>query len=591
MTLDQGLLFGLLAVLLALFIWGRFRYDLVALAALVAAVSLGLVNADAAFAGFGHPAVILVAMVLVISQGLTRTGALDTIARRIAGVATSPARHIAVIGSLGAALSAFMNNIAALAILMPVDLQAAARAKRSAATTLMPLSFATILGGLVTLIGTPPNIIVAEYRASAVGTPFLMFDFAPVGVICAVAGVAFVALVGWRLLPAERLKQDAGAELRAIHGFVAELVVDEESPIVGKKVNELDDDAAKSEVTIIGLVRNGRRLPGGARRAEIRAGDLLVVDASAGAIDSFVGALRLKFVGEDKHREEAGDDLALREVVVMPDSRIEGRSADSARLLTYWGVTLLGVSRRGKRFRERVRSIPLKPGDVLLLLGPAERIDDVAARLGTLPLAAGDSDVTRYGRAGLAVALFAAGVALASFGLVALPVALAAVVVLYAVTDILPARQLYEAIDWPIIILLGALIPIGGALHATGGTVLIADGLLMLAGGLPPAAVLVILMIVVMTLSDVLNNAATAVLAAPIAVELAARLGVSPDPFLMAVAVGASCAFLTPIGHQNNTLILGPGGYAFADYWRMGLPLEIIVVLVGAPAILFFWPL
>jgi di/tricarboxylate transporter len=275
----------------------------------------------------------------------------------------------------------------------------------------------------------------------------------------------------------------------------------------------------------------------------------------------------------------------------MPDSRIEGRSADTARLLTYWGVTLLGVSRRGKRFRERVRSISLQPGDVLLLLGPAERIDDVAARLGTLPLAAGDADVTRYGRAGLAVALFAAAIALASFGLVALQVALAAVIVLYAVTDILPPRQLYEAIDWPIIILLGALIPIGGALHATGGTVLIADGLLMLAGGLPPAAVLVILMIVVMTLSDILNNAATAVLAAPIAVELAARLGVSPDPFLMAVAVAASCAFLTPIGHQNNTLILGPGGYAFGDYWRMGLPLEVIILLVGTPAILFFWPL
>jgi di/tricarboxylate transporter len=591
MTLEQGLLFGLLAVLFGLFIWGRIRYDLVALAALVAAVVLGVVDADAAFSGFGHPAVILVAMVLVISQGLIRTGAIDAIARRIASAAASPARHIAIIGTLGAALSAFMNNIAALAILMPVDLQAAARAKRSAATSLMPLSFATILGGMVTLIGTPPNIIVAEYRASAVGTPFLMFDFTPVGLICAVAGVAFVALVGWRLLPAERLKQDASAELRAIHGFVAEVVVDAESPIVGKKVSDLDDDAEKSEVTIIGLVRNGRRLPGGARRAEIRAGDLLVVDASAGAIDGFVGALRLKFVGEDKHREEAGDDLALREVVVMPDSRIEGRSADTARLLTYWGVTLLGVSRRGKRFRERVRSIPLQAGDVLLLLGPAERIDDVAGRLGTLPLAAGEADVTRYGRAAPAVAIFAAAIALASFGLVALPVALAAVIVLYAATDILPPRQLYEAIDWPIIVLLGALIPIGGALHATGGTVLIADGLLMVAGGLPAAAVLVVLMVVVMTLSDILNNAATAVLAAPIAVEIAVRLDVSPDPFLMAVAIGASCAFLTPIGHQNNTLILGPGGYTFGDYWRMGLPLEAIIVLVGTPAILFFWPL
>ena len=591
MTPEQAIAFALLVAILALFIWGRIRYDLVALAALVAAVLFGVVPPDLAFSGFGHPAVILVAMVLVISEGLKRSGAIALVTRRIVKATMSPARQIATLGVLGAAMSAFMNNIAALAILMPIDLKAAERNKRSPAVSLMPLSFATILGGLITLIGTPPNIIIAGFRANSVGQPFTMFDFAPVGLSVAVAGVAFVALIGWRLLPAERHRHDVAAELRAIHGFIAELVVGEGSSAVGKRVRELDEAAAASEVAVIGLVRNGRRLPGGARRAEIKEGDLLVVDATAEAIDSFVGTLKLNFVGEEKHRQAAGEDLALREVVVMPDSRIVGRSADTARLLTHWGVTLLGVSRRGRQFRERVRSLPIEAGDVLLLLGPAERLDDIAARLGTLPLAETDLDLTRHAQAGLAVGLFAAGVALASFGLIPLPIALAAVIVIYAILDIMPARQLYEAIDWPIIILLGALIPVGQALETTGATSLIAAGLIAVAGNLPAPAVIVLLMIVVMTLSDVINNAATAVLAAPVALEIAARLEVNPDPFLMAVAVAASCAFLTPIGHQNNTLILGPGGYSFGDYWRMGLPVEVIVLAVSVPAILYFWPL
>jgi di/tricarboxylate transporter len=591
MTFDQLSLLILLAATLALFIWGRFRYDLVALASLVAAVLLGLVEPAGAFAGFGHPATILVAMVLVISQGLSQSGVIDLVTRHLVTADATPGRHIAKIGALGAVLSAFMNNVAALALLMPVDLQAARRAKRSAALTLMPLSFATILGGMITLIGTPPNIIVAQYRASAAGAPFGMFDFAPVGLACAVAGILFVALIGWRLLPAERRKQDAAAELRAIHGFVAELVVGPKSTAIGNNIDSLDEAATKSEVTVLGLVRNGRRLPGGARQTEIREGDILVVDASAEAIDSFIGELALKVIGEDKHREEAGTDLALREVVVAPDSRVVGRSANDARLLSYWGVTLLGVSRRGKRFRERLRALPLEAGDVLLLLGPAERIDEVAARLGTLPLATEDLSLTRHGRAGLAVGAFILAIVLASVGLVTLPIAFAAVILLYAATDILPPRQLYDAIYWPVIVLLGALIPLGGALETTGTTAVIANWLLALTGDLPTAVILVVLMIVVMTLSDVLNNAATAVLAGPIAVELALRLDASPDPFLMAVAVAASSAFLTPIGHQNNTLILGPGGYRFGDYWRMGLPLEVVVIVVAVPTILIFWPL
>ncbi len=590
MTYDQIFLFSLFGAVFALMLWGRFRYDVIAFTALLVAILAGLVPRDAAFSGFGHPATIIVALVLVVSRGLVNSGAIDIVMRFLADGGKNVGAHIARLAGIGAALSAFMNNVAALALLMPVDIQAALKAGRSPALTLMPLSFATILGGLVTLIGTPPNIIVASYRAQALGESYHMFDFAPVGLACAIVGVVFVATVGWRLIPKSATERDSGSELRDIHGYVAELVVAEKSTAVGRKVADLDEAAEEHEVSVIGLVRHGARLPGGARREEIRTGDILVVDATPEAIDAFVGALKLGFIGEKKHREEAGADLAVIEVVVPQDARIVGRSADDVRLLTRYGVTLLGISRRGKRFRERVRRLPIEAGDILLILGPADRLEEASARIGSLPLAARGLQVTQHGRAWLAAGIFGAAVAAASFGLVYLPVALALVVVIYVLTDIIPLRELYDSIEWPVVVLLGSMIPLGVALEQSGGTELIAHGLVSLSAGMPAWVLLTVLMVVTMTLSDVLNNTATAVIAAPIAVEIAHSVGASPDPFLMAVAVASSCAFLTPIGHKNNTLILGPGGYAFGDYWRMGLPLEIIVIAVAIPAIMVFWP-
>ena len=590
MTFDQIFLFSLFFAVFALMIWGRFRYDVIAFAALLIAVIVGVVPKDDAFLGFGHPATIIVALVLVVSRGLINSGAIDIVMRFISDGGKGVGGHIAKLAGIGAALSAFMNNVAALALLMPVDIQAAAKANRSPALTLMPLSFATILGGLVTLIGTPPNIIIASFRERELGESFHMFDFAPVGLACAVVGVAYVALIGWRMIPASATERNSGAELRDIHGYIAELTVNEDSSAIGKKVADLDEVAVENEVTIIGLVRRGNRLPGGARREEIKKGDLLVVDATPSAIDSLKGTLKLGFIGEDKHREEAGADLKVIEVVVPQDSRIVGRSADDVRLLTRYGVTLLGISRRGQRFRDRVRRQSVEAGDILLLLGPADRVEDATSRIGALPLAERGLQVTQHGRAGLAAGIFAAAVAAASFGLVYLPVALAVVVLLYVLTDIIPLRDVYSDIEWPVVVLLGSMIPLGVALEASGGTELIANGLVALGGDWPAWVLLTILMVVTMTLSDVLNNTATAVIAAPVAVDIADSLGANPDPFLMAVAVAASCAFLTPIGHKNNTLILGPGGYAFGDYWRMGLPLEIIVIAVAIPTILIFWP-
>lgn len=590
MTTDQIILFSLFGLVFAMLLWGRFRYDLVAFIALLAGLVVGVVPKDQAFSGFGHPATVIVALVLVISRGLVVSGAVDLATSRLIDAGRSLSSHIAIMAGAGGALSAVMNNVAALALLMPVELTASAKAGRGPGLTLMPLAFATILGGLITLIGTPPNIIIAAFREQALGAPFEMFDFAPVGLACAVVGIAFVATIGWRLIPKHRGDGNAVKELFNLDGYIAELVVAEKSDAVGKKVRDLDDLAEETDTVILGLVRNGRRQPGRARTAEVRAGDILVVEATPSAIDQLVGKLKLEFQGQDKHEKAEAGGMRLIEVVVPKESRIAGRSALSMRLLYRRGVTLLGVSRHGKRFTERVRKLEIHPGDVLLLLGPDDRLRDVVDWLGVLPLAERDLPITKHDNAALAIGLFAGAIALATFGLLYLPVALAVVVAAYVTFNIVPLREVYDHIEWPVVILLGSMIPLGAALEAAGGTALIGKGIVALTSGYGPTVTLTVLMIVTMTLSDVLNNTATTVVAAPIAIDISARLGTSADPFLMAVAVAASCAFLTPIGHKNNTLILGPGGYAFGDYWRMGLPLEIIVVAVAVPTILLVWP-
>ena len=589
MTTDQVLLFALLAVVFGLMLWGKYRYDVVAFGALVVAVVLGVVPQAEAFSGLGHPATVIIALVLIVSHGLASSGAIDLLARHIVAGARGLAGHIGIMAGVGAALSAVMNNVAALALLMPVDIQAAQKAKRSPSLSLMPLSFATILGGMVTLIGTPPNIVIASYRERALGAPFEMFEFAPVGGVVAVVGVIFVALVGWRLLPVrERVDSAAPVEFE---GYIAEARPAEGSPIVGKPLRELYPLADEHDVSITGLVRQGKRLRGPARDEEVKKSDLVVLEGGPKAIEKFVGAAKLQYVGPTAHGGLLGEGLKLLEVVAPVGAAIEGRSAMSMRLAARQGVMLLGVFRQGRRFRERVRKLPIQAGDVLLLAGTADRLPAVTSWLGCLPLEGGSLQVIQRQKAGLAIGLFGIAIALASIGVVYLPIALAAVAVVYTLTKIVSLPELYESVEWPVIILLGSLIPIGTALEASGGTALLADTIVGWSEGLPGWMTLAILMIVTMTLSDVLNNVATALIAAPIAVHVANVFEVSPDPFLMAVAVASSCAFLTPIGHKNNTIIMGPGGYTFGDYWRMGLPLEVLVVLVGVPMILTVWPL
>ncbi|MCZ4345398.1 SLC13 family permease [Devosia neptuniae] len=590
MTYEQIFLFTLLGFVFAFLVWGRIRYDLVAFSALIIAVIGGVVPMEHAFEGFGHEAVIIIALVLIVSRAMMNAGAVELVARLVISPDRPLSTHIGIMSVVGAAMSAIINNVAALVMLMTLDIEAAKKAKRAVSRSLMPLSFATILGGMITLIGTPPNIVIAQFRERALGTPFSMFDFSPVGLVCAVVGIVFVTTIGWRLLP-EAGTEGTASEASDSGLFVAEAALDEKSKTMGQTPGDLMPLADEHDVTVLGLVRNGKRLPGFASNEEIRASDLLVLEGDPKAIEAFIGAAELMAQGAEDHGGLRGKSLTLVEAIVPDNARIVGRTAMGLRLLYRRGVTLLGVSRQGKRFRERVRKLPILPGDVVLLLGPEARVADAAEWLGVLPLAEKSHVVVQRNKALFAIGAFGIGVAAAVAGLMPLAIALAAVVAVYALTNIVGAREVYEAVEWPVIVLLASLIPLGLALESSGGTLLIAEAILSLTGSLPTWGILALLMVVTMTLSDFLNNVATALIAAPVGLSIAQSLEVSPDPFLMGVAVAASCAFLTPIGHKNNTIIMGPGGYRFGDYWRMGLPLEILIIVVAVPSILFFWPL
>jgi di/tricarboxylate transporter len=614
MNPDQMLIVAILAATVAMFLWGRWRHDMVAAASLLACVLAGLVPGASAFAGFGHPAVITVACVLVLSHGLQRTGAVDALTRAMLPRTAGPTASIAALAGLAAALSGVMNNVGALALLMPVAIQVARRLELPPGRVLMPLAFGSILGGMTTLIGTPPNLIVSAFRAEAGRGSFAMFDFTPVGLAVAAVGVAFVALLGWRLVPVRKPDSLEGFETGA---YLTEARVGPDSKASGKTLQEIEATLDEVGAQVVGLVRNDVRVvaPGPGRL--VREGDILVVEAEAEALSTVLSRLGLSLeeaeksesteadghagedggeAGDGKDEAKGGkrrraDEIVLAEFAVMPRSALAGRSASELLLRTRFGVNLLAVSRQGRRSTARLRSMPLFGGDVLLMQGPAEALAEFASIMDCLPLAERELRVPDRRRAVTASVIMALAVGGAALGLVPASVSFAAGVLASMAFRTVPLRAVYQAIDWPVIVLLAALIPVAGAMASTGTADLIARFLLEKVVQGHVMLALVTILVVTMTLSDLMNNAATAAVMCPIAIGAAQQLGVSPDPFLMAVAVGASCAFLTPIGHQNNTLILGPGGFRFGDYWRLGLLIELLVLAVGIPVLLRVWPL
>lgn len=611
MSSDQIQISSILVATVGLFLWGRFRHDVVAISALMACVLAGLVPSADAFSGFGHPAVITVACVLILSRGLQTTGAVDWLARSALPRDVGRLPSMLALMGLGAVLSGFMNNVGAMALLMPIAVQASERLNLTPGQVLMPLAFGTILGGMTTLIGTPPNLIVSGFRAEAGLGHFAIFDFAPVGGTVAVVGVIFVAAIGWRMVPARNSVTASGF---ATGAYFTETRVPDSSKAVGLTLRAFEREIEDSDVQVVGLVRNEVRMtaPHGGRR--IHAGDILVleadVDALAEALSRFDIKLEQSIVEVEEERasdtasateddadtgqsedQQHNSEIVLRELAVLPGSDIIERSAEQMHLRARYGLNLLAISREGHPPRSGLRTVKLKSGDLILVQGPENAIAEFINDTGCVPLGARELRIPDKRMAITAVAIMLGAIALVTLGVLSAAAAFALGVLVSMVVRTVPLQQVYTSVDWPVIVLLAALIPVAGAMQATGTAELLAKFLVDTVAQGNAVAALVVILVTTMFLSDVMNNAATAAVLCPIALGIATTLGVNPDSFLMAVAIGASCAFLTPIGHQNNTLILGPGGFRFGDYWKLGLPLEVLVVAISVPLLLIVWPL
>jgi len=588
---NQILVFASLGIALFLFGWGTIRHAFVALITLFLLIIAGITDPTEAFSGFGHPAVITVAAVLIIGKALEYSGLIDLLGKWVMKIGSSLLLQIFLLSLLVAVASAFMNNVGALAIMLPIAIHLARKGGNPPSYILMPIAFASLLGGMTTLIGTPPNIIIASFRAENYGEPFGMFSFTPVGLVIMIAGIAFITLIGWRLLP-RRAAKKSEKELFDLDDYISEVEVPNDSDLAGKAISELYAKT-NADIQLLGLVRDKKRIHAPSDEALILGKDILILESDANELESFLKDTKLKIVGDKKFRKDAegSDKIAFAEAVVMADSTLIGRTAADLHMRSRYGINLLAVARREKNIRKRIDHVIFRSGDVLLLQGREHLLNNTITSIGCLPLAQRGLRLGYKTRIPLALGIFFTSIGLIIAGLLPVQVAFTMAALAMVLSGVLPVKEVYRSVDWPVIVLLGAMLPVGAALEATGGAALIASLILDLGGSIPNWAILTLILVITMFLSDIINNAATVVLMAPIAIGVADGIGVSIDPFLMAVAVGGSCAFLTPIGHQSNTLVMGPGGYKFTDYWRMGLPLEVIIVALGIPAIIYFWPL
>ena len=591
MTLAQGLAFGIVGVMMVLFVWGRIRYDVVAMLALVAAVFAGIVPAKEAFSGFSDDVVVIVAAALVVSAAVAKSGVTEFAIRPLAPFLKSTRSQVFVLVFAVILFSTFIKNVGALAILMPVAMQFAKRSGTSPSRLLMPLSFGSLLGGLITLVGTSPNIIVSRVREEILGHPFQMFDYAPVGLGLSAIGLVYLTFA-YVILPKDRR---GGVSIDAainIENYVVEASIPDGSPLVDRVASDVEA-LGENQIKLTTIVRERFRRYKPTPGLKLRAGDVLLLEGEPFALEKVVASGGLELGGKAGKTRESGDadTIGVVEGVVTGDSRLIGANLTELDVRKRYDVNVLAISRSGERITQRLRSLRFQSGDVVVVQGAYEVLPDMLRELGILPLAARDVGLGRDRRRWLPLLILA--VAITAVVLNLLPVAMAffSAAVALVLTKSVTLREAYETIEWPILILLGALIPVSEAVRTTGATDLIAGWLHAIAGGLPPLGALGLMLIAAMAVTPFLNNAATVLMVAPIGASLAERLSLNPDPFLIAVAVGAACDFLTPFGHQCNTLVMGPGGYRFSDYWKLGLPLSIAIVLVGVPLIAAVWPL
>ncbi len=587
-TIDQILILTTILGALFLFIWGRIRYDVVALMALLVSVITGVVPYDRAFSGFSHPAVIMTACILILTNALSRSGSFDILISHLHTLKLGATSQLFVLVLGVTVCSAFMNNIGALSLILPITVQYAHRANISPYKLLMPISFGSLLGGLTTLIGTPPNIIIANFRNEAVGESFGMFDFLYVGGIVAIIGTLFVTLIGWRFLP-ERHRSEKAGEMFNIREYITEIGFQPNSPLIGKTLDSFRL-SIPGEVSILTLFRNKQRFFCPSQATIIEPSDILVLEGNPISLQKLFDSQAIFLVPtKDKKFNAAFDlDVKMIEVIVPPDSSLIGTTGKSFYRL--FDAILLGISKKGRYFIDRFNLMRFEPGDILLLQGTKQGLQSALDATGALPLAGQKLQPVQGKKTFWPLYILIGAVALTSLKLFSASIAFLLGVVILLVMKKIKYKQAYHAIDYSILVLIGCMFPIGEALSMTGTTSMIVNTLLI-QPNFSDYILISLLLAICMLLSDVMNNAATALIMAPIAVELARNLGASIDPFLITVALGSSCTFLTPIGHPSNMLVMGPGGYKFNDYWRMGLPLDILIIIISTPLIMWIWPL
>jgi di/tricarboxylate transporter len=568
-TVPQVEIFAIVGIMLTLFMWDRLRHDLVACLALLATIATGIMPPAKAFSGFSNPVIILIASTLVLGRAIGNSGILGGVLRHFLKRVRSPSLQIGTLTFGVTVLSAFMKNVGALGIFIPLSMEAARRIKQPASIYLMPLAFGSLIGGCITQIGTSPNLLISTIRAETLGRPYQLFDFAPVGAPLALLSVIFLSF-GWRLLPRHRKGQRNVGHAFEVERYTTELMIPEASPVVGQSVRELEA-LSDGELVVSSIVRPDEDderhfVPGPQTRLAAASKEL-------------------------KPPLRASDDLEIVEAVVMPQSRLVGQNARRLQLRRRFEVSLLAVSRAGRPVTSRLMSHTFQPGDVIALQGWAQGLHETIGDLGCLPLADRSLQLSRRPARFIPLVLLVAAMLIVLFKLRSVEETFFGAAVLCIALRQISLKEAYEAIDWPIIVMLGALIPVGEMLMETGAANLIADFLGRVAQQLPGLIALGLVLTAALLAAPLLHHAAAVLVMGPIAAAVSRKLGFNADPFLMAVALGAGCDFLTPIGHQNNMLVMGPGGYRFSDYWKLGLPLSLLVMFAGTPLIAFFWPL
>ncbi|MDR7870484.1 MAG: SLC13 family permease [Tissierellaceae bacterium] len=592
--IQQAIVFSVIIITLIMFIDGRIRYEFVSALGLLVLTLTGILSAEESLAGFSHSAVITVTSVLVISSAIIKSGMIERLVVLLNRKTNNTSIMIMGLMLVTAFLSAFMNNVGALALILPVALRIAKDSKLSPSSFLMPCAFASLLGGMITLIGTPPNLIVSNYRYIALGTSFDFFDFAPTGIAMVFVGVALTMFLGPKLIPIRKSQNDEG--LFNIGEYLSEVVITTNSKMVGKKIRDFYD-IYKLEVEVLSIIRNKHNIIVPHANETLAPGDELIIMTDSLELTDLIKRTDASLKGAKLDYLESvpllkSDEFALVEVVLREDSLLVGRTAIETKLRNRYNVNLVAVSRMGSLSVERLKSFRFKPGDILLLQAPVSILQDIYKKLNCLPLAErsvninmGSKKIEQY----MPLALFLIGIILTTAGIFPVQVSFSAVAIILVVFKFISPREFYDAIEWPTVLLLATLLPFGVAFQKSGASFTIASILMKLSNVLSPSLMIVVLMIITMILTNLISNYATAVLMSPIAVSLASSMGVSPDPLLMGVCIACSSAFLTPIGHQSNMLVMGPGGYKYTDYFRLGLPLSILVITISTPLILLLW--